>query len=189
MANRRVLFTALMPLLLLLGLMLSFRLLSSVSNRDSESLPTIMPSLPSRPRYKPHPADATMQALLMEKVGGQLKAIRANDWTAAQTFSAAPFRQRVSPADFEKMIAKTYTAMQNWVRLRYTTGFVTGANSADIVATLTQKNGLRYSYHYTLAKEGDTWCVDSCTPVDPPLATPKPGQTNAPPSSPTQPPL
>ena len=100
MVKRKILFIAIAPLLLLLGMMLSFRILSQLPSPEVDGIP--VNSEVHQPAPLMRPADATLQKALESPVRGQLSAIRKGDYTAAITFSAPSFRNSWNPKRFTR---------------------------------------------------------------------------------------
>jgi len=161
MANRKLLFIAAAPLLLLLGMMLSFRILSHLPEPESDTASVVREiSLPAPTLV---PADAATQKALESSVRGQLSAIRKGDYAAAITFSDASFRKTWNPKRFQEMVETGYKAMTESTKETFETGQVSDI-AANLRVVLTTSDHTRIAYVFNLLHEGNGWYVQACSP-------------------------
>lgn len=160
MAKRKFLFIAIAPLLLLLGMMLSFRILSQLPASEPEPIPIGRGTLP--PATTMTPANATTQKALASAVQGQLTAIRNGDFAAALTFSTPRFREMSSPKRFQEMIENGYKEMMESKKEVLQIGQV-AENNANLRVVVTTMDNVRMGYIYDLVREEDKWYVQGCS--------------------------
>ena len=161
MVKRKILFIATAPLLLLLGMMLSFRILSQLPSPEVDGIP--VNSEVHQPAPLMRPVDATLQKALESPVRGQLSAIRKGDYTAAITFSAPSFRNSWNPKRFQEMVETGYKEMTESTTEEFETAQV-AVDAANVRVVVTTTDNSRIGYIFNLTRDGDGWYVQACSP-------------------------
>jgi hypothetical protein len=176
MAKRKILFIATAPLLLLLGMMLSFRILSQLPQVGIDGISA--KSEVHQPAPKMLPANAALQKALEVPVRGQLSAIRKADYASALTFSAPSFRESWNAKRFQEMVEAGYKEMTESTREDFETGLVAD-NAANVRVVVTTTDNSRIGYIFNLTRDGDDWYVRACSPGYPVGAVTEASETGA----------
>jgi hypothetical protein len=190
MPKTRTLLVAAAPVLLLIILSLTSRLLPLAPSENEDGGPDRRSERPG-PRPTPWPVDAKTQKAIETAVSGQLTAIRKRDFKAALTFSSPDFRQMWTPEQFGSMIADGYADMLASTDWKFSKALNFGYE-VHIPVELNGPNGRKYSHVYMLTSLGGKWYVVSCAPDisarergNDNLRGPDPKMTSAPPAPPS----
>ncbi len=114
------------------------------------------------PVAPPKKADTKTQAALQKVVGGQLAAIRKDDFAAAIRYSTPQFRQSFTPESFRQMLKSGYAGLLSYKSLRFEPARLS-AGVAMMPVFLKSESGGETGYLYILRSGSDA----AGTPVKP----------------------
>ncbi|GAB4457655.1 MAG: hypothetical protein OHK0029_17820 [Armatimonadaceae bacterium] len=177
----RALLLAGAPLLLLLAMMGSLRLLdrmeeAAMARAGAAGAPR--PALP--PPSPPRPVEDATQKKMETAIRGQLMAIKKQDYEKAMQFSSMSFRSEMPPDKFGEMIESGYMEMQEFDKIEFDRASVV-RGVAFMNVSLSGLGSYKTIYMYSLVSEENKWRIISCTAV---AQVPKKPRTKpSPPSS------
>ncbi|MEO8438656.1 MAG: DUF4864 domain-containing protein [Spartobacteria bacterium] len=110
----------------------------------------------------PAPASRELYSL----VNRQLADLRADDFDSAYRHAAAGVQQQFSRAQFEQMIRRDYSSMQEAQRVEFGAVQISGA-TALVQVFLTAPDGTVRGFLYSFTAEADGWKIDGVQPLGP----------------------
>ena len=145
--------------------------------------PKTMPFEPKANRrqwIKVHPSNPETLQAIMASVGGQLNAIRNQQFEEAFEFASEGIRQEQSLQAFEEMVRNHYQAMLNYEAIAISNAIDDGKQGM-IRVRLSENRVPTAVYSYIMALENDQWKIGGVLRDGPPPPQSSPSDT--PPSS------
>lgn len=103
----------------------------------------------------PPPAPHELFAIVNE----QLSALRADDYRSAYRFAATGVQQKFTPAQFEKMVRRSFPELGHARRVEFGAVQLQGGNALVQVFFFAADESVR-AFVYSLIEEGDSWKID-----------------------------
>ena len=133
--------------------------------------PKTMPFEPKANRrqwIKVHPSNPETLQAIMACVGGQLEAIRNEQFETAFGFASEGIRQEQSMQKFEEMVRNHYQAMLNYEAIEISNAIDDGKQGM-IRVRLSQNRVPTAVYSYIMALENDQWKIGGVLRDGPPV--------------------
>jgi len=109
-------------------------------------------------------SDEPVKRELTQVIGAQLAAFRKGDFAGAYDFAAEPFKARISPADFERMMKAGYPLIAHSRAVSF--GMILDdGNRAVVTVGIRGESGRMVHYQYLLTHEPAGWRITGVTRI------------------------